>query len=91
MGAGDQQGTGGIEVDVLSVEIFVVGGREPVEQMQVRVELDKTFAEIGLSIPASISGDKINISVRVSGRSLTGLPDTGGVAGRRRIENAGLL
>src|ERR1035438_270984 len=73
--SGNEGCAGGVEVHIRAVQLEVVGGREPVEQLEVGRELEKTLAEVVHTVPASIAGNDVDVALGVHRRSLTGLPD----------------
>src|ERR1039458_7960693 len=89
--SGNQDGSGRVQVIVILIQLKVVGGRKPVQQMHVRIELDKALAELGSAVPTTISGDQVDVALVIHGRRLTRLPDACFRSARRSIEDGNLL
>src|SRR6202789_3984017 len=91
MFSGNQDGSRGVQVIIVFIQLKVVGGRKPVQQMQVRIEFDKALAELRRAVPTAVSGDEVDVALFVHRGRLTGLPDTGFLAAGRSIEDANLF
>src|SRR5277367_101616 len=89
--SGNQNGAGSIEICIDGVQMRMIRGRKPIQHFEVGVELEKAFAEIRTAIPASVAGDKVDVSLRIDSRSLAKLPDACRLPFRRSIEHSGLL
>ena len=87
---GEEGGAGGVEVVVFAVELFVVGGCEPVEEVELGVELEEGLAEVVGAVPGAVAGDHVEVAGGVDGGGLAGVPDAGGFAGGRGVECGGL-
>src|ERR1700721_1145494 len=59
--SGNQDSSRGVEIVVGLVQFKMVGRCEPVQQTQVRIELDEALAELWSAVPAAVSGDEINV------------------------------
>jgi hypothetical protein len=91
VGVGDEGCAGGVEVVVVFVELEVVGGGEPVEEVEVGVELEEGLAEVGDAVPGAVAGDDVDVAGGVDGGGLAGVPDAGAGAGGRGVEDGGLV
>jgi len=54
----------------------MVHRREPLQQLQLRSELQKAFAEVPYAVPASVVGHHIDVSLGICCRPWTELPGT---------------
>ena len=72
----NQNGAGTIEITIDEIEVRVIGRCKPIQYLEVGVKLEKALAEVRPAVPASIPGDKVDVSVCVYGGSLPKLPDT---------------
>src|ERR1700678_3498028 len=55
--SGNQDSSRGVEIVVGLVQFKMVGRCEPVQQTQVRIELDEALAELCSAVPAAVSED----------------------------------
>ena len=89
--AWNQDSSRGVQVIVILIQLKVIGGSKPVQQMHVRIEFDKALAELRGAVPTAVSGDEVNVALTIHGRRLAGLPDARFRSAGGSIEDANLL
>src|ERR1035438_3975822 len=89
--SGNQDGAGSVQVIVILIQLKVVGGRKPVEQVHLRIQFDKALAELRSAVPTAVSSNEVDVALVIHGRRLTGLPDACFLSARRSIEDTNLL
>src|ERR1035441_11105978 len=71
--SGNQDGAGSVQVIVIIIQLKVVGGRKPVEQVHLRIQFDKALAELRSAVPTAVSSNEVDVALVIHGRRLTGL------------------